>query len=292
MQEFLTAPADAGVRADVFVAQRYPQFTRSALAALFDQSLVQVNGVATKPSHKVKDGDKIVVDESPLKLESPKIDLPIIYEDENVVVLNKPTGVLTHSKGALNLEGTVASFISNKINDSQLKGNRAGIVHRLDRGTSGVIITAKNANTQGYLQKQFSTRKVKKTYLAVTTGVIEPPEAIIDVPIGRNPKRPQTFMASASGKSAITRYKVLKTIEKNGHSFSLVELTPLTGRTHQLRVHLAYVGHPIVGDHLYGHDDGPLLLHAQLLEVTLPGGSRRVFKIDIPDYIKEFTDDV
>jgi 23S rRNA pseudouridine1911/1915/1917 synthase len=292
MQEFLTAPADAGVRADVFVAQRYPQFTRSALAALFDQSLVQVNGVATKPSHKVKDGDKIVVDESPLKLESPKIDLPIIYEDENVVVLNKPTGVLTHSKGALNLEGTVASFIGNKINDSQLKGNRAGIVHRLDRGTSGVIITAKNANTQGYLQKQFSTRKVKKTYLAVTTGVIEPPEAIIDVPIGRNPKRPQTFMASASGKSAITRYKVLKTIEKNGHSFSLVELTPLTGRTHQLRVHLAYVGHPIVGDHLYGHDDGPLLLHAQLLEVTLPGGSRRVFKIDIPDYIKEFTDDV
>jgi 23S rRNA pseudouridine1911/1915/1917 synthase len=292
MQEFLTAPADAGVRADVFVAQRYPQFTRSALAALFDQSLVQVNGVATKPSHKVKDGDKIVVDESPLKLESPKIDLPIIYEDENVVVLNKPTGVLTHSNGALNLEGTVASFISNKINDSQLKGNRAGIVHRLDRGTSGVIITAKNANTQGYLQKQFSTRKVKKTYLAVTTGVIEPPEAIIDVPIGRNPKRPQTFMASASGKSAITRYKVLKTIEKNGHSFSLVELTPLTGRTHQLRVHLAYVGHPIVGDHLYGHDDGPLLLHAQLLEVTLPGGSRRVFKIDIPDYIKEFTDDV
>lgn len=289
MQEFYVEPADAGVRADIFVASRYPKFTRSSLEALFDQELIQINGAVAKPSQKTKPGDKVEVDETLLNLVPPAIDLPVIYEDDNVIVINKPAGVLTHSKGALNLEGTVASFIADKVS-SDLSGNRAGIVHRLDRATSGVIIAAKNVATQSKLQKQFSQRLAKKTYLAVVEGTLEPAEAVIDVPIERNPKRPQTFRAGASGKPAQTAYKVLKTFGQGIHKYTLLELKPTTGRTHQLRVHLAYIGHPIVGDYIYGHEAEQMLLQAKSLEITLPGGHRQVFKAPDNPAIMDFSD--
>ncbi|HEU5004705.1 MAG TPA: RluA family pseudouridine synthase [Candidatus Saccharimonadales bacterium] len=286
MQEFTVDQGSVGVRADKFVAAQYPQFTRSALEALFDQSLVKVNDKTAKPAHKVKSGDRVIVDETLIKLDPPKIDLPIIYEDENVVVIDKPPGVLTHSKGALNLEGTVASFVRPKV--KELEGNRAGIVHRLDRATSGVIITAKNPQTLSKLQKQFSNRKAKKVYLALVEGSLDPPEAIIDVPIARNPARPQTFKVSSSGKPAITQYKVLKTFADKDKTYSLVELKPQTGRTHQLRLHMAYIGHPIAGDPIYGHsNDDRLMLHASSLEITLPTSERKVFEAKLP---KEFRD--
>jgi len=280
--------SDAGVRADKFVAAQYPQFTRSALEALFDQKLVQINGANAKAAQKVKPGDQVVVDESLLKTKPPKIDLPVIYEDSNVIVLDKPAGVLTHSKGALNLEGTVASFIEPKVKDMQ--GNRAGIVHRLDRGTSGVIVAAKSHDALSSLQRQFSKRKAKKTYLAVVEGKLSPKAAIINAPILRNPAKPQTFKVGAAGKPSITEYQVIKTFAKNSKEYSLVELKPQTGRTHQLRVHMAYVGHPIVGDHIYGHDGEHLLLHAKSLEITLPTSERKVFTADLPASIKEFAD--
>jgi len=290
MREFNVKESEAGVRADVFVAAQYPKFTRSALEALFDQHLIQINGAVAKPSHKTRVGDKFLVDETLLKLEPPKVDLPIIYEDDDVVVINKPAGILSHSKGALNLEGTVASFIASKITDKELNGNRAGIVHRLDRATSGVMIAAKTAAAQSKLQKQFSLRKAKKTYLAVVEGTVEPVEAIIDVPIERNPKRPQTFRAGSAGKPAQTHYKLLKTFKKANQAYSLLELKPTTGRTHQLRVHLAYAGHPIVADHLYGHEGKRLLLQAKSLEITLPNGERKVFEVPEDQSIKEFCD--
>src|SRR5579862_3342456 len=200
--EYLAKPADAGRRLDVVVADLYPDFTRSSLELLFDKDMVSVDGQAAKAAHKVRPKDKIVVDETYLKSEPLAADLPIIYEDDDVTVINKPAGVLTHSKGALNLEATVASFIKSKINDETLTGNRAGIVHRLDRGTSGVIITAKNSKALKYLQKQFSQRRVKKSYVAVVEGVPQPPQAVIDAPIGRNPKTPQTFKVISSGRPA------------------------------------------------------------------------------------------
>jgi 23S rRNA pseudouridine1911/1915/1917 synthase len=291
MHEFEVDKTDVGKRADVYVAAQYPQFTRSALEALFEQKLVKINDEPIKPAHKIKEGERVLVDETLLKLEPPIIELPIIYEDDNVIVIDKPSGILTHSKGALNTEATVASFIKDKLNDGNLEGNRAGIVHRLDRGTSGVIITAKNAEALSRLQKQFSKRKAKKRYIAVVEGILKPKAAIIDAPMMRNPAKPQTFKVSAGGKPAITEYGVLKSFKKGSKTYSLIELKPQTGRTHQLRVHMAYVGHPIVGDHIYGHEgEGSMLLHAASLEITLPNSERRTFEADTPKSIKEFAD--
>lgn len=287
MKEFLAGEADAGLRADVFIAGRYPKFSRSSLEALFDNQLVQVNDKTAKASHLLKDGDRLMVDDHLLKQKPPKIELPVLYEDDDMVVIDKPAGVLTHSKGALNTEATVASFIAPKL-DKELSGNRAGIVHRLDRQTSGIIVTAKTATALSHLQKQFSARKTKKIYWAVVEGNMEPPEALVDVPIARNPKKPQTFYVNMSGKPSQTHYKVLNTIKKNGKTYSLIELQPKTGRTHQLRVHLAYINHPIVGDSVYGHAGGPLMLWARSLELTGPDRRRRVFKSGTPDYFEEF----
>jgi 23S rRNA pseudouridine1911/1915/1917 synthase len=277
---------DTSKRADVFITKNLDGYTRSSLSALFDKELVLVNGKPAKPSYKLRTGDKLEVDTSLLTAEPEAIDIPIIYEDENVVVLNKPAGVLTHSKGALNTEGTVASFITPKINDPNLKGNRAGIVHRLDRATSGIIITAKNEKTQKFLQKQFSNRNVKKIYLAVVQGTPEPAEAIIDAPIERNPKKPQTFKVSGAGRSAVTNYKLVKVLNKSSNS--LLELRPTTGRTHQLRVHLNYIGHPIIGDRVYGKESEHMYLHAKSLEITLPGGQRKIFEAPEPKIFKDF----
>ena len=198
MKEFKATPADIGIRLDKVVAATYPKYTRSSLELLFDKGFVSVNKHLAKPSYKVRDKDKISIDETYLMQKPADIELPVIYEDNDVLVIDKPAGILTHSKGALNFEPTVASFIQAKITDESLTGNRAGIVHRLDRATSGVIITAKNQPALSWLQKQFSQRKVKKTYIAIVEGALDPPEAIIDAPIARNPKKPQTFVVMSS----------------------------------------------------------------------------------------------
>ncbi len=271
------------------MSKQYSDFTRSALSRLFDESLVLVNGHAVKAGHKLRSKDKVAIDDKLLNLEPPKIKLPIVYEDDDVIVINKPAGILTHAKGALNLESTAASFIKDKITDPKLTGNRAGIVHRLDRATSGLMITAKNTKALAYLQKQFSTRKVKKTYLAIVEGWPSPPEAIIDAPIARNPKRPQTFRVSPLGKSAKTECRVIENFKKGGQNFSLVELKPLTGRTHQIRVHMAYIGNPVVGDIVYGHDGREMLLHAKKLELNLPNGRPKTFTAPTPKVFEEFS---
>lgn len=289
MKTFTVADSEALSRADVFVASKYPEFTRSSLSALFDKKLVSVNGKAARAASKLHASDKVSIDETLLKAQPPVIDLPVIYEDDDVIVMNKPAGILTHAKGALNSEPTVASFIKPKLNDKLLTDNRAGIAHRLDRATSGVIIAAKNGESLKWLQKQFSTRKVTKIYFAITQGKIEPEEAIINAPIQRNPKKPQTFKVNSQGKAAQTRYKVIKNFEKAGKWYSLVELKPLTGRTHQLRVHLKHIGHPIVGDPVYSSGDGNLMLHAASLELVLLGGQKKKFEIPITQNLEEFS---
>jgi 23S rRNA pseudouridine1911/1915/1917 synthase len=279
----MVSEEDAGLRADVFVAKLYPDFARSTLAKLFDDHIT-LNGETVKHGYKLRTGDTVLIDEDPLRRQPPSIDLPILYEDDDVIVIDKPSGVLTHSKGGLNNEATIASFIKGRLSGFENDNNRAGIVHRLDRATSGVMVTAKNPSAQAYLQKQFSARKVKKTYLALIEGVLTPPEAIIDAAIERNPVRPQTFKVSSLGRPAQTHYRMMKTKDE----LSLVELRPATGRTHQLRVHLKYTHHPIVGDFIYGGKDARrLMLHASKLEITIPGGLRRVYSSPPP---KEFTE--
>lgn len=278
----------AGIRADIFVAQAFPEYSRSSLTGLFDKGKVTINGKQAKAGQKLKPGDEIQVDATNLFKQPEKIDLPVLYEDDSVIVINKPADVLTHSKGAINSEPTVASFIKDKVVDKNLAGNRAGIVHRLDRATSGVIICAKTKLALDWLQKQFSQRKTTKTYEAIVEGTPKEIEAVIDAPIGRNPKHPQTFKIMTSGKPAQTGYEVVKSFNKAGKKYSRLLLTPTTGRTHQLRVHLAYINNPIVGDRIYGKEDKHMLLHAKSLRVSLPSGKQETFTAPTPGYFKDF----
>lgn len=277
---------DAQRRLDMFAHENLPGLSRSSVQKLITNGRISVNKQQQKTGYKLKQGDKVHIDFDPEELKVvPKIDLPVLYEDDDCIVINKPEGVLTHSKGAFNPEGTVASFIKSRVEfpPDNAPNDRSGIVHRLDRATSGLIICAKTPEAQKWLQKQFSSRKVSKTYVAVIEDTLEPAEAIIDMPIARNPRNPKTFYVGSGGKSARTKYKVDKT---KGHR-SLLTLEPETGRTHQLRVHLMHLGHPIIGDELYGGAPASrLMLHAHKLEITLPNKQRHNFVADIPKSIQ------
>ena len=286
MRIFTAKKQDTGKRADVFVAEHYPAYARSALLKLFGANLIEINEKPAKAGYKLRAKDKILVDETILKKNLDTINLPIIYEDDNVIVIDKPVGILSHSKGGLDNEPSVASFIREKVVLDNAETNvRAGIVHRLDRATSGVMICAKNSQTLAYLQKQFSSRRTQKRYIAVIEGELKEPTAIIEAPIKRNPKRPTTFMVHGSGKSAVTKYKTIQ----SDNGFSLIELEPLTGRTHQLRVHMSYLNHPIVGDWLYGGQPaGRLLLHAAELSIRLPNSDLKTFESSMPNEFDKY----
>jgi 23S rRNA pseudouridine1911/1915/1917 synthase len=281
-------------RLDQKVVELLPELSRAFAAKLIERGSVKVNGeIETKAGYKLRDNDTVAVDYTPeLEQVIPDIDLPVLYEDDDCVVINKPVGVLTHSKGAFNPEATVATWLRRRlakgewVQHSDKNGNaRAGIVHRLDRATSGVMICAKNPEALSKLQKQFSQRKAKKTYDAIVPGQLPHEHAIIDMPIERNPKKPQTFRVGVNGKAAVTEYRVLQTTDAH----SELKLSPQTGRTHQLRVHLSQIGHPIVGDVLYGGSEAPrLFLHALSLEITLPNRERREFTAPLPPEFKQF----
>jgi 23S rRNA pseudouridine1911/1915/1917 synthase len=272
----------AGKRTDIVATGLLPMLSRAYVHTLIENGRITVNKELSKAGYKLRKGDTLKIDFDPSELEQiPDIDLPIMYQDDNVLVIDKPVGVISHSRGKYWNEPSVASFVRQITHQ---EGDRAGIVHRLDRATSGVMICAKNSESMSFLQKQFSTRNVKKKYIAIIDGHIEPPEAIIDIPIERNPKAPATFKTSSNGKHAQTHYKVVNSSEKH----DLVELTPVTGRTHQLRVHLKHLGHPIVGDILYdGSQAERLFLHAFSLEITLPGGARMIFTSPQPEAFQQ-----
>ncbi len=272
-------------RLDQAVVAQIPKISRSYAARLIESGKVSVNDqVIQKAAFKVRDNDKLKIDFDPLQLNSLQaIDIPILYEDEDCIVINKPVGLLTHSKGAFNPEPTVASWLKRKVK-IDLGDERGGIVHRLDRATSGVMICAKTLEAQNWLQKQFSQRKVIKIYNAVVSGQMPHDHAIIDMPIIRNPKKPQFFHVSSKGKSAVTEYWV----EDKSPTKNLVKLQPRTGRTHQLRVHLSTIGHPIIGDTFYGGQEADrLFLHASELELTLPSRLRKKFSIPLPAQFRD-----
>jgi len=292
VKRFVVGELDAKKRLDVFVVEQWTDLSRAFVQKLCDENKILVEGDSQKPGYKLKVGQKVQIDYDGSELERiPEIDIPVLYEDDECVVINKPAGLLSHSKGAFNPEATVATWMRSKVQAGLEGGDqqRMGIVHRLDRGTSGVMIVAKNPTSLAWLQKQFSTRKVKKTYIAIAEGKLSPAEAIIDMPIERNPKKPQTFRVGANGKPAKTQYKVIEVAGSESSIVSLVELKPETGRTHQLRVHLKQLGHPIVGDAFYdGRSAERLFLHAQNLELTLPNRERRVFTSPLPEEFHKY----
>lgn len=239
-QNITITEEDGVVRIDKFIANKFPEYSRAALTKLFDLNLIKRDGDPLKPGEKMRPGAVIEYDLGPLQEKPEVIPLPILYEDENVIVIDKPCGIISHARGKFWQEASVASFIRDRV--SGMDGERGGIVHRLDRATSGVMICAKNESTLKYLQKQFQDRKVKKSYIAITANCPKQEEAIIDAPIGRNLKDPKKFHVTAEGKSAQTTYKVIE----RGDKRTKIELTPFTGRTHQLRIHLAYLNCPII----------------------------------------------
>lgn len=269
-------------RLDMYLAEQWPDVSRSFLQKLCSTDQVLVNGAPEKSGFKLKTTDKVTMLYDMASIEKiTDIDLPIIFQDDDVIVINKPAGVISHARGKYWNESSVASFIRQHTNQS---GDRAGIVHRLDRATSGVMICAKNKEAFAYLQKQFADRKVKKVYIAVVAGHLEPKEAVIDMPIERNPKAPSTFRVGSRGKPSQTHYIVTK----SSQNYDLVRLEPATGRTHQLRVHLHHQGHPIVGDTFYdGQKQARLYLHAHELTISLPSSKERTFIAPLPPEFDE-----
>jgi len=262
------------VRLDILMKEIYKSYNRSTLQKFIESGFVTVDGVlCDKPNAKFLRGVKLDL-KVPEVMKNADLVPETVYEDENVAVLNKPAGLLSMAKGEYCPEVTLEKY--------------GLLVHRLDRDTSGVVILAKTPEVQTMLKKQFQDRKTHKTYYAVVSGQLKLDTARIDLPMSRDLKRPTTFRVDANGKPAETFYKVLKTDGEH----SLVELRPTTGRTHQLRVHMKYLGHPIVGDPVYGGEKADrLYLHAGALEITLPGGKRSVFEVPMPSEFERFFDE-
>jgi 23S rRNA pseudouridine1911/1915/1917 synthase len=255
--ELLASPADSGTRLDRFVAANCPDLSRSRVQELIDSGLVQVNRQPCKPSQKLKGGERITVrpePRAPLKAEAESIPLAILYEDDDLIVINKPAGMTVHA-GAGNSRGTLVNALLGRGQSLSQGGNalRPGIVHRLDKDTSGAILIAKNDFAHAKLSEAFRTRAIQKTYLALVHGKLNGTKGRIELAISRDPKRRTKMSARPAGKSANARLaRTDWTVLQQLGPAAFVEVQLHTGRTHQIRVHFSALKHPVVGDALYG----------------------------------------
>jgi 23S rRNA pseudouridine1911/1915/1917 synthase len=269
----------AGERLDVFVARLLPELTRSRVRRLVDDGLVAVPGQRAKASLRLEPGQRVSVEVPPavaLDAQPEAIPLDVIFEDEDLLAVNKPAGMTVHPAPGHPSSTLVNAILAHCRDLSGIGGVlRPGIVHRLDRGTSGVILVAKNDAAHLALAKQLKDRTVEKTYVALVEGTPKPAEGVIDAPIARDPRRRQRMAVVAGGRASVTAYRVVERFKGT----SLVEARPKTGRTHQIRVHLAAIGHPIVGDRVYGKPSpivGRQFLHARSIVFTHPRTGERM----------------
>ncbi len=251
-REYELTAEESGQRLDKYLAEKMTDLSRSRIKELVQAGEVLVNGKKSKVSYKVQKGDLIqvtVLPLEPLALEAENIPLDIVYEDEDVIVVNKPQGMVVHPAAGHPSHTLVNALLyhTRDLADSP-EGFRPGIVHRIDKDTSGLLMVAKNAAARESLEKQLATKSNKRQYLAIVHGNFAEEEGTIDAPIGRNPKDRKQMAVVEKGKSAVTHFKVLEQYQ----GYSLVECQLETGRTHQIRVHMAYIGHPLAGDPLYG----------------------------------------
>lgn len=296
-------------RLDKAVALLLPELSRSAAQRLIDQGRILVNGAARDASFRVQVKDVIVVhmpDPAPTSPQAEPMALDVIYEDDDVIAINKPAGMVVHP-AAGNASGTLVNAMLAYAPDVSLVGDeqRPGIVHRLDKETSGLLLIAKTDAALASLQAQFKTRAIKKTYLAVCVGHIQPERGLIHKPIARDPGNRKRMAIVAGGRDAATKYAVTEVFTRNdgavARAYSLVRAHPLTGRTHQLRVHFASIGYPIVGDALYGARKDPLtrelaprqLLHSSELVFALPSsGVEKRLHAPMPEDMRRVMDDL
>jgi len=297
-------PSDAGKRLDQLVHERLPQFSRSRIQDWIKQGRVRLNGEAQRPSQAVRAGDAIDVEPAeapPLHAVPEPIPLAILYEDADVVAIDKPAGMVVHA-GAGVRSGTLVNALLHRYETLSGVGGatRPGIVHRLDRFTSGVLLVAKNDAAHQSLAAQFAARKVEKLYLALVHGTVKADSGRIDRPIARDPvRRTRMTVRVREGRSAWTEYHVLRRLGPAGRAgaFTLLEARIGTGRTHQIRVHLASIGHPVVGDTLYGAPAnvegrpplGRYFLHARRIRFRQPStGEEVALESPLPAELEEW----
>ncbi|SVD19984.1 uncharacterized protein METZ01_LOCUS372838, partial [marine metagenome] len=251
--EFLVDSCHESLRLDVFLSEKQSKFSRSRLKKLIEQGQASVNDSPAQAKYRVKTGDKIILSIPPPTssgIEGESIPLKIIYEDDSMLAIDKPAGMVVHPAPG-HIKGTLVNALLSYCSDLSGIGGveRPGIVHRLDKDTSGIVLIAKNEIAHRALASQFKNRKVNKTYLALVRGIVKSASGIIETPIGRHKTNRKKMAASVNqARIAETRFEVLETL---GH-FSYIRLFPKTGRTHQIRVHLASIHHPVLGDKLYG----------------------------------------
>jgi len=290
------------IRLDRYLAEQDVSLSRSMIQKLLEDNIV-VNGKKEKASYKVKQGDRIEITIEPpkeVKLEAEDIPLEVVYEDNDILVVNKQKGLVVHP-GSGNWDGTLVNAIMAHCKDS-LSGIggelRPGIVHRLDKDTSGLLIIAKHDKAHIAMSEQIKNREVKKTYIALIRGTIAENEATIDMPIGRSTKDRKKMAVTKTGKEAITHFKVINRFTTLKGSYTLLEIKIDTGRTHQIRVHMAEIGHPVIGDVVYSNGKNEFgvegqCLHAKRLEFCHPvTGKKMVLEAELPEYFEKIVNEL
>lgn len=279
------------MRLDIYIAQKNDKLSRSMIQKLIEDGEILVNGQTKKISYKVHTGDEIEInipEPKETNIKPQNIPVEVIYEDSDIIVVNKPKGMVVHPANG-NPDGTLVNAILAlcKDNLSGIGGEiRPGIVHRLDKDTSGLLIIAKNDLAHKNISEQIKNRQVKKIYIALVKGNVAEDEATIDMPIGRSTKDRKKMAVRKDGKTAITHFKVLKRYNK----YTLLEIKIDTGRTHQIRVHMAEIGHPVVGDMVYSSGKNEFgiegqMLHAKSLDFKHPvTGKEMHLEADLPQY--------
>ena len=283
-----------GKKLDACITSIDSEITRTAAQRLIEQGNILVNGEKKKTAYKVSNGDIITIEkEEPkeIELKAQNIPIDIIYEDDDIIVVNKPKGMVVHPANG-NPDGTLVNAIMAICKDS-LSGIggeiRPGIVHRLDKDTSGLLIVAKNDKAHFNMSEQIKNHEVKKTYIALVRGVVKENEATIDMPIGRSTSDRKKMAVIKTGRNAVTHIKVLKRYNK----YTLLQVNIETGRTHQIRVHLSHIGYPIVGDYTYSNGKNEFgvvgqCLHAKCLEFKHPiTGAEMKLEAPLPKYFEE-----
>lgn len=294
MKQYIVKNEEKGKRIDAYISGVDSEISRTAVQRLIEEEKISVNGKSTKPSYKVQENDLIEIEEcepKEIELKAQDIPLEIIYEDTDIIVVNKPKGLVVHPAVG-NPDGTLVNAIMSICKDS-LSGIggeiRPGIVHRLDKDTSGVLIIAKNDISHINISNQIKNHEVEKTYIALVRGIVKENEATINMPIGRSTKDRKKMAVSKNGRNAITHFKVIKRYEK----YTLLEIKIETGRTHQIRVHLSHIGYPVVGDYTYSNGKNDFnvegqMLHAQKIKFRHPKTDKEMeLEAGLPEYFQE-----
>ncbi|CAB1242307.1 RluA family pseudouridine synthase [Clostridium sp. MT-14] len=295
-REFSVCSGEEKMRLDMFLCKHLPHKSRSYVQNLIENKRVKVNKKIKKSSYKVNCEDNVIVtlpDPVEMNIKGEDIPIDILYEDTDIIVVNKPQGMIVHPASGV-YTGTLVNALLNHCSDlSGINGvMRPGIVHRIDKDTSGILVVAKNDNAHNKLAQQLKDHSMTREYIALVEGVLKEDNGIVDKPIARHPRDKVKMAVVHGGKRAVTHYEVIKRFKSN----TLIKCVLETGRTHQIRVHMAYIGHPLVGDPVYGYKkqrfrlDGQLL-HARKLGFVHPSTGRYMeFETEIPDYFKKIID--